>query len=63
MTAKALEVDQKNGKVVKRKEKCPRRGDGGVWKALEVATVIRPRREWTIRSLKGFKTFPDKIQM
>ena len=33
-----------------------------VQKALEVATVIRRRREWTIRSLNGL-TFPDKIQM
>ena len=33
-----------------------------VRKALEVATVIRRRREWTIRSLNGL-TFRDKIQM
>ena len=37
------------------------RGEGGR-QALEVATVILPRREWTIRSLKGL-TFLDKIQM
>ena len=40
--------------------KCERRGEEGAAQALEVATVIRPRREWTIRSLKGL-TFRDKI--
>ena len=36
--------------------------EGGRGQALEVATVIRRRREWTIRSLKGL-TFLVKIQM